>query len=171
MFGVVGAVFEGQDLHYEPDIVRDSLVLVMTPGLYAKYRHLGCGGVAPILALGPREEGSGTRLAMVASLAKLSTFIRCIQSYWCEMPVRWRDVCLLRYGCGHYVSAITVNAELESGSLISSCAAESSNGRLYVVFNRKRSLFPAALKLDRFLKANAQNFSDEVSVLKNTRTG
>jgi len=36
MLGVVGARFDGSDLHFEP-VVSDSLVLVMTPDIYTRH--------------------------------------------------------------------------------------------------------------------------------------
>ena len=39
MLGVVGARFEAAELHFEP-IVGDSLVFVMTPELYSRFRRL-----------------------------------------------------------------------------------------------------------------------------------
>ena len=158
MLGVVGAVFEGQDLHYEP-IVRDSLVLVMTPGLYAKYRHLDVEELLRSLPWVLREEGSGTRLAMAASLAKFGVDIHSLQTVILVRNAGAMARCLSAGMGAAITSAITVNAELESGSLISVALPNLQMDRsFYVVFNRKRSLFPAALKLIDFLKANAQNF-------------
>lgn len=158
MLGVVGAIFEGQDLHFEP-IVRDALVLVMTPGLYAKYRHLGVEELLRSLPWVLREEGSGTRLAMATSLAKFGIDIHSLRAVIVVRNAGAMARCVSAGMGAAITSAITVNAELESGSLISVDLPELKMERsFYVAFNRKRSLFPAAIKLIEYLKTNAQNF-------------
>jgi DNA-binding transcriptional LysR family regulator len=55
-------------------------------------------------------------------------------------------------------SRITVEPELQSGTLVTLDLPELRMERsFYVVFNAKRSLFPAALKLVDYLRINAEN--------------
>jgi DNA-binding transcriptional LysR family regulator len=55
-------------------------------------------------------------------------------------------------------SRITVEPELQSGALVTLDLPELRMERsFYVVFNAKRSLFPAALKLVDYLRINAEN--------------
>jgi DNA-binding transcriptional LysR family regulator len=61
-------------------------------------------------------------------------------------------------------SRVTVSQELESGNLVTLDLPELRMERsFYVVYNTKRSLFPAALKLVDYLKKNAENHARQMS--------
>lgn len=154
MLGVVGAVFEAPDLHFDP-IVTDSLVLAMTPKLYSQYRHLGTVDLLRSLPWVMREEGSGTRVAMAASLAKFGIDIHSLRTVIMVRNAGAMARCLSAGMGAAITSSITVQSELETGSLITvELSGLEMNRFFYVVFSKRRSLFPAALKLIEFLKSS-----------------
>lgn len=155
MLGVVGARFDAPDLHFEP-IVSDSLVLVMTSEIHARYQSLGTEQLLRTLPWIMREEGSGTRLAMAASLAKFDIDIHSLQTVIMVRNAGAVAKCLAAGMGAAITSAVTVAGELASGALIAVTLPELQMERsFYVVHNKKRSLFPAALKLIEFLKSNS----------------
>ncbi|UTF49599.1 selenium metabolism-associated LysR family transcriptional regulator [Desulfomicrobium sp. ZS1] len=159
MLGVVGAVFESPDLHYEK-IASDSLVLVMTPQLFEKYRHLAVEDLLHALPWVLREDGSGTRVAMAESLSRFDIDIHSLRTVIMVRNAGAMARCLSAGMGASITSAITVHHELETGALV----AVDLPGLLlersfHIVFNKKRSLFPAALKLLEFFKNNAQNIA------------
>lgn len=157
MLGVVGAVFESSDLHYEK-IATDSLVLVMTADLYARYRGLEVEELLRALPWVLREDGSGTRVAMAKSLATFGIDIHSLRGVIIVRNAGAMAKCLSAGMGASITSAITVREELASGALVAvDLPGLLLNRSFHVVYNRKRSLFPAALKLIDFLKNNAQN--------------
>jgi len=157
MLGVVGGHFEAPDLHFEP-IATDSLMLVMTPALKERYAHLGAEELLRSLPWVMREEGSGTRMAMAASLAGFSIDVNSLRTVMMVRNAGAMARCLSAGMGAAITSAITVAPELRSGQLVSvDLPGLQMNRSFYVVFNTRRSLFPAALKLIEYLKNNAEN--------------
>lgn len=156
MLGVVGARFEAADLHFEP-IATDSLVLVMTPALRDRYGHLDTVDLLRSLPWVMREEGSGTRMAMAASLAGFAVDLGSLRTVMMVRNAGAMARCLSAGMGAAITSAITVAQELESGALVTLELPElHMERRFYVVFNTRRSLFPAATKMIEFLKTNAE---------------
>lgn len=157
MLGVVGGHFEAPDLHFEP-IATDSLMLVMTPALKERYAHLGAEELLRSLPWVMREEGSGTRMAMAASLAGFSIDVNSLRTVMMVRNAGAMARCLSAGMGAAITSAITVAPELRSGQLVSvDLPGLQMKRSFYVVFNTRRSLFPAALKLIEYLKNNAEN--------------
>lgn len=157
MLGVVGGHFEAPDLHFEP-IATDSLVLAMTPALKERYAHLGAEELLRSLPWVMREEGSGTRMAMAASLAGFSIDVNSLRTVMMVRNAGAMARCLSAGMGAAITSAITVAQELRSGQLVSvDLPGLQMKRSFYVVFNTRRSLFPAALKLIEYLKNNAEN--------------
>ena len=157
MLGVVGGHFEAPDLHFEP-IATDSLVLVMTPALKERYAHLGAEELLRSLPWVMREEGSGTRMAMASSLASFSIDVNSLRTVMMVRNAGAMARCLSAGMGAAITSAITVAPELRSGQLVSvDLPGLQMKRSFYVVFNTRRSLFPAALKLIEYLKNNAEN--------------
>lgn len=157
MLGVVGACFDAPDLHFEP-IAMDSLVLVMTPQLRARHGGHDTRALLRGLPWVMREEGSGTRMAMAASLARFDLDIHSLRTVMMVRNAGAMARCLASGMGAAITSAITVAPELASGALVAVDLPELHMDRsFYVVFNTRRSLFPAALKLIDFLKTNAEN--------------
>ena len=157
MLGVVGGHFEAPDLHFEP-IATDSLMLVMTPALKERYAHLGAEELLRSLPWVMREEGSGTRMAMAASLSGFSIDVNSLRTVMMVRNAGAMARCLSAGMGAAITSAITVAPELRSGQLVSvDLPGLQMNRSFYVVFNTRRSLFPAALKLIEYLKNNAEN--------------
>jgi LysR family transcriptional regulator, transcriptional activator of the cysJI operon len=160
MLGVVGAVFESPELQFEK-IASDSLVLTMTPKLYEAHRHLPVEELLRALPWVLREEGSGTRVAMAESLSTFGIDIHSLRAVIIVRNAGAMSRCLSAGMGASITSAITVQGELDSGTLI---AVELPGLRLdrsfHVVYNKKRSLFPAAIKLIEFLKTNAPLISE-----------
>lgn len=154
MLGVVGAHFEAPDLHFEP-IITDSLVMVMSPAIHARYCNLGTVELLRALPWIVREEGSGTRIAMAGSLAKFGIDIHSLHTVIMVRNAGAMARCLASGMGAAITSAVTVSSELASGNLLAVELPGLHMERFfYVVFNKKRSLFPAALKLIDFLKSN-----------------
>jgi len=157
MLGVVGGHFEAPDLHFEP-IATDSLMLVMTPALKERYAHLGAEELLRSLPWVMREEGSGTRMAMAASLAGFSIDVNSLRTVMMVRNAGAMARCISAGMGAAITSAITVAPELRSGQLVSvDLPGLQMKRSFYVVFNTRRSLFPAALKLIEYLKNNAEN--------------
>lgn len=157
MLGVVGGHFEAPDLHFEP-IATDSLMLVMTPALKERHAHLGAEELLRSLPWVIREEGSGTRMAMSRSLAGFSIDVNSLRTVMMVRNAGAMARCLSAGMGAAITSAITVAPELRSGQLVSvDLPGLQMKRSFYVVFNTKRSLFPAALRLIEFLKNNAEN--------------
>lgn len=156
MLGVVGARFDIPDLHFEP-MVSDSLVLVMTPGLHERYAHLPTDELLLKLPWVMREEGSGTRVAMAASLARFGMDIHSLKTVIMVRNAGAMARCLSAGMGAAITSAITVSSELTSRVLVNvELPGLEMNRDFHVVFNKRRSLFPAAIRLIEFLKKNAQ---------------
>jgi len=103
-----------------------------------------------------REDGSGTRLAMAASLAKFDIDIHSLRTVIVVRNAGAVAKCLAAGMGAAITSAVTVAEELASGVLVAVHLPELQMERsFYVVYNKKRSLFPAALKLIEFLKSNS----------------
>jgi DNA-binding transcriptional LysR family regulator len=160
MLGVVGAVFESPELQFDT-IASDSLVLTMSPRLYESHRHLSVEDLLRALPWVLREEGSGTRVAMAESLSKFGIDIHSLRAVIMVRNAGAMSRCLSAGMGASITSAITVQGELDSGTLV---AVELPGLRMdrsfHVVYNKKRSLFPAAIKLIEFLKANAPQISE-----------
>ena len=157
MLGVGGGHFEAPDLHFEP-IATDSLMLVMTPALKERYAHLGAEELLRSLPWVMPEEGSGTRMAMAASLAGFSIDVNSLRTVMMVRNAGAMARCLSAGMGAAITSAITVAPELRSGQLVSvDLPGLQMKRSFYVVFNTRRSLFPAALKLIEYLKNNAEN--------------
>ncbi|WP_028576608.1 selenium metabolism-associated LysR family transcriptional regulator [Desulfomicrobium escambiense] len=157
MLGVVGGHFESPDLHFEP-IATDSLVLVMTPALRDRTAHLPPEELLRSLPWVMREEGSGTRMAMAASLAGFSIDVNSLRTVMMVRNAGAMARCLSAGMGAAITSAITVGPELRTGRLVAlDLPGLQMERSFYVVFNTKRSLFPAALKLIEYLKNNAEN--------------
>lgn len=155
MLGVVGAHFEAPDLQFEP-IATDSLALVMSSEIHARFGHLETEDLLRALPWIVREEGSGTRIAMAASLAKFGIDIHSLHTVIMVRNAGAMARCLASGMGAAITSVVTVSSELDSGKLIAVDLLGLHMERFfYVVFNKKRSLFPAALKLIDFLKSNA----------------
>lgn len=154
MLGVVGAHFDAPDLHFEP-ILTDSLVMVMSPDIHSRYFHLETSELLRALPWIVREEGSGTRIAMAASLAKFGIDIHSLHTVIMVRNAGAMARCLASGMGAAITSAVTVSGEIASGNLVAvSLPGLHMERFFYVVFNKKRSLFPAALKLIEFLKSN-----------------
>ncbi|GAB1411078.1 selenium metabolism-associated LysR family transcriptional regulator [Desulfovibrionales bacterium] len=155
MLGVVGAVLDSAELVYEP-ILQDRLVLVMTPGLY---RRFSCSDTAELLRSLPwvmREEGSGTRLAMITGLARLGIDVRDLKSVITVRNAGVMSRCIQAEMGAGITSASTVQSLLEKGLLVAVTVPNLCLERhFYIVYNKRRTLFPAALRLIDFLKRHA----------------
>lgn len=154
MVGIVGTNTNMVDLVFDP-ILDDSLVLVMAPQLCEKYAHLATDDFLRSVPWVLREEGSGTRSAMERSLAQFHIPIHELTT---SITVRNAGALVrcVRAGMGATItSAITVSSCLSDGSLASiELPGLHLERSFYVVYNMRRSLFPAALKLIDFLKTN-----------------
>lgn len=156
MLGIVGARFDACELHFEP-IVTDSLVLVMTPELKARFGHLETAELLRSLPWVMREEGSGTRMAMAAALAGFSIDIGALRTVMMVRNAGAMARCLAAGMGAAITSAVTVEPDLRSGALIAlDVPGLCMERNFFVVFNTRRSLFPAAVKLIEFLKTNAE---------------
>lgn len=160
MLGVVGGTFGGADLEYIP-LMKDALVLVMTPELRARYADDSPELLVRKLPWVMREEGSGTRAAMETALAHLG-----LSAQELRMSILVRNAgamarCLEAGMGAGITSAVTVREALRAGRLTAvrwpSLRMERS---FYAVFHKKRSLFPAVAKLIEFLKTTAKNIED-----------
>jgi DNA-binding transcriptional LysR family regulator len=103
MLGVVGAVFDSPDLHYEK-IASDSLVLVMTPQLYRKSSQSASGRSAASLAMGSargRIGHAGGHGRKPGKVRHRHPFL-CAGSSWCAMPAPC-PVSFSRDGGLHYL--------------------------------------------------------------------
>lgn len=157
MLGVVGAIFESPELHFEK-IASDSLVLVMTPELYAAHQRLAVEDLLQALPWVMREEGSGTRVAMSESLSRFGLDINALRGVIIVRNAGAMAKCLAAGMGASITSAVTVHSELASGALVAvDLPGLELDRSFYVVYNKKRSLFPAATKLIEFLKNNVQN--------------
>jgi DNA-binding transcriptional LysR family regulator len=160
MLGVVGAVFESPELQFEK-IASDSLILTMTPKLYESHRHLPVEALLRALPWVLREEGSGTRVAMAKSLAKFGIDIHSLRAVIIVRNAGAMSRCLSAGMGASITSAITVQGELDSGALVAvELPGLQMDRSFHVVYNKKRSLFPAAIKLIEFLKKNAPQISE-----------
>lgn len=159
MLGVVGGIFRGTDLEYLP-LANDSLRLVMRSDIYARYEHLPADQFLMSLPWVMREEGSGTRVAMSSSLARFGIDIQSLRSVIVVRNAVAMTRCLAAGMGAAITSALTVSAELESGSLISvDLPGLQMDRSFYVVFNKRRSLFPAVVKLIDFLQSNVTDIT------------
>lgn len=157
MLGVVGAIFDSAELQYEK-IATDSLVLVMTPDMYAAHQTLPVEELLRALPWVLREEGSGTRVAMVESLTRFGLDINALRGVIIVRNAGAMAKCLAAGMGASITSAVTVHDELASGALVAvDLPGLQLERSFYVVYNKKRSLFPAAIRLIEFLKSNAQN--------------
>lgn len=156
MLGVVGTKCDAADLVFDP-IVQDCLVLVMAPRVHANYAHLPTDEFLRSVPWILREEGSGTRDAMERSLSR---FQISVQALGASITVRNAGAMArcVRAGMGAAItSALTVADSLRDGSLVSIELPGLRMERFfYVVHNKRRSLFPAALKLIAYLKSSMQ---------------
>ncbi len=159
MLGVVGTKCDIADLVFEP-IVQDCLALVMAPRVYERHAHLATDAFLRSVPWVLREEGSGTRDAMERSLARFQIPMQALTP---SITVRnaGATVRCVRAGMGAAItSAITVTDSLQDGSLVSiDLPGLRMERSFYVVHNRRRSLFPAALKLIDYLKSSIQPFA------------
>lgn len=154
MLGVVGGVFEGYDLQFEP-IIQDSLVLAMTPGLYSSFQHYDGFELLQQLPWIMREEGSGTRSAMSKSLSFHGLNIDALKTVIMVRNAGAVARCLLSGMGAAITSFITIHDEIKAGRLITvDLPGFEMNRSFYIVFNKRRSLFPAALRLIEFLKSD-----------------
>jgi DNA-binding transcriptional LysR family regulator len=117
MLGVVGGRYDAAELHFEP-VVGDSLVLVMTPEIRARYIHLGTEELLRSIPWVMREEGSGTRKAMAASLAGLGIDITTLRTVILVRNAGAMARCLSAGMGAAITSRVTVSQELESGNLV-----------------------------------------------------
>lgn len=157
MLGVVGARYETADLQFVP-IVGDSLVFVMTPELRERFRKMATEDILRNVPWVMREDGSGTRMAMSTSLARLGIDMASLRTVIMVRNAGAMARCLSSGMGAAITSRITVEPELQSGTLVTLDLPELRMERsFYVVFNAKRSLFPAALKLVDYLRINAEN--------------
>jgi DNA-binding transcriptional LysR family regulator len=157
MLGVVGARYETADLQFVP-IVGDSLVFVMTPELRDRFRKMATEDILRNVPWVMREDGSGTRMAMSTSLARLGIDMASLRTVIMVRNAGAMARCLSSGMGAAITSRITVEPELQSGALVTLDLPELRMERsFYVVFNAKRSLFPAALKLVDYLRINAEN--------------
>lgn len=153
MIGIVGGVLNTPELVYEP-MFQDTLVLVMTPELQQRIVRCDTDTFLRSLPWVMREEGSGTRLAMASGLARLGIDVRALKA---TITVRNASVMsrCIQSGMGAAVtSSLTVQDSLDDGRLV---AVNVPGLRLercfYIVHNKRRTLFPAAVKLIEFLSS------------------
>lgn len=155
MLGVVGGKHDLPDLRFV-QILQDSLVLVMTPELYEMHKHLDASAMLMALPWVLREEGSGTRAAMCASLEKIGLDCSSLKTVMMVRNAGAMARCLSAGMGASITSKTTVQAELDQGILVAVDVPDLILERaFYAVYNAKRSLFPAALKLIDFLKTSA----------------
>lgn len=156
MLGVVGGLSESTDLQFEA-ILHDSLVVVMAPSIYAQYQHLDPLEMLKALPWVMREEGSGTRAAMSVGFDRLQIDVHALRTVMMVRNAGAMALCLSAGMGAGVTSRTTISSSLTNGSLVTlDIPGLSLNRSFYVVYNKKRSLFPAALKLIDFLKqANA----------------
>jgi len=155
MLGIVGAALTSPELAYEP-LMDDQLALVMHPDLYQKFSHLSGQELLVSLPWVFREEGSGTRLAMVRALTDLGIDMQHLRHVIMVRNAGAMAKCILSGIGAGITSKHTVADALNQNQLV----AVDMPGLLiertfYVVYNKRRSLFPAALKLIDFLKSEA----------------
>jgi DNA-binding transcriptional LysR family regulator len=162
MVGVVGGIFDSPDLHFEP-IAEDRLVLVMAPALYNEFSHLHGVDFLTQLPWIMREDGSGTKAAMESSLRQAGVIFDMLK---CTIVVRNAGAMAqcLAFGMGAAITSyVTVHHHVQSGEL---CVVDIPDLQMkrffYVVFNKRRSLFPAALRLIDYLKSNLMHNSKQV---------
>lgn len=154
MLGLVGGLVASQGLVFLP-VLKDSLVLVLARDLYEKYAHLPLPELMQTVPWVMREEGSGTRQAAATWLNKVGLSISGLRE---AIIVRNAGVMLecVRLGMGAAITSyVTVHSEIEQGNLVSVDTGNRSIERqFYIVYSKKRTLPPAALKLIEYLKRN-----------------
>jgi DNA-binding transcriptional LysR family regulator len=149
MLGVVGGTFGGPDLEY------------VTPELRAEYADETPEQLVRKLPWVMREEGSGTRAAMETALARQG-----LSTQELQMSILVRNAgamarCLEAGMGAGITSAVTVREALRAGRLTAvTWPGLHMERSFYVVFHKKRSLFPAAAQLIEFLKTTAKNIED-----------
>lgn len=157
MIGIVGSVLDTPELIYEP-MLQDTLVLVMTPELKERFAQCDTDAFLRSLPWVMREEGSGTRLAMVSGLAKLGIDVRSLNV---TITVRNASVMsrCIQAGMGAAItSALTVQNFLDDGRLVAVDVSGLDLERcFYIVYNKRRTLFPAAVKLIEYLKTHTNH--------------
>lgn len=152
MLGVVGAVLDTPELTYEP-ILQDRLVLVMTPELQRRFANTDTKTMLFTLPWIMREEGSGTRMAMVSALARLDIDVRELKSVITVRNAGAMSRCIQAGMGAGITSASTVQRALNTGRLIAVNVPDLSLERyFYVVYNKRRTLFPAAVCMIEFLQ-------------------
>lgn len=152
MFGVVGEIIEGFELNFDV-MMKDVLVLVVSRSLYNKFRHLSLLEMLYAVPWVMREEGSGTRIATAKALSKLGVDMALLNpSVVVRNAVAMSECLRLGMGAG-ITSYLTVGDDVISGNLISVELGENIMQRnFYLVYNKKRTLIPAAIKLMEYLK-------------------
>ncbi|MDY0275268.1 MAG: selenium metabolism-associated LysR family transcriptional regulator [Desulfomicrobium sp.] len=154
MLGLVGGLVTSQGLIFLP-VLKDSLVLVMAHDLYQKYAHLSLHDLMLTVPWVVREEGSGTRQAAGTWLNKVGLSFSGLRE---AIIVRNAGVLLecVRLGMGAAITSyVTVRSEIKDGSLVSVDIGHNSIERqFYIVYNKKRTLLPAAQKLIKHLQHN-----------------
>lgn len=160
MLGIVGGLVASQGLVFVP-VLKDSLALVMAPGLYQRYAQLALVDMIQALPWVMREEGSGTRLAAATWLTKLGVNISNLHQ---AIIVRNAGVMVecANLGMGAAITSyLTVRSDIEQGNLVSVDIGDNIIERkFYIVYNKKRTLLPAAKKLIEFLKKDLRPASD-----------
>jgi len=157
ILGVVGTRKDAFDLEFD-FMADDSLVLVMHSRIYEKFRHLSGDIFLKSVPWVLREEGSGTRVAMEKSLANIQLSIHELNI---AITVR-NSVAMarcVRAGMGAAItSSITVADGLNDNTLVSiDLPGMSMERSFYIVYNKRRSLFPAAVRLIDYFKSRSSD--------------
>lgn len=152
MLGVVGGLVATQGMHFEP-VLGDALVLVLAQDLYQRYAHLPLLEMIQSVPWIVREEGSGTRMAAANGLAKLGINISSLHQAIIVRNANLMVECL-KLGMGAAITSyLTVRDEIAAGTLVNvDIGANSIDRKFYIVYNKKRTLHPAAKKLIEFLR-------------------
>lgn len=160
VLGVVGGMFGGADLEYVP-LVRDTLVLAMTPELRDRYESEDAESMIRALPWVMREEGSGTRAAMDMALSHLGLDARALRASILVRNAGAMARCLEAGMGAGITSAVTLQDALRSGRLVAVHLPGLRMERsFYAVTHKRRSLFPAAVKLIEFLRVNLHTIED-----------
>ncbi|MDD2218473.1 MAG: selenium metabolism-associated LysR family transcriptional regulator [Desulfoplanes sp.] len=156
MLGMVGSATEHPDLHFEPVLV-DELILVGAPGVF---RGMSSCSMDKLLAFPwiMREAGSGTRNALERSLRRFSIDISGLRTAIQVQNTQAMLGCILA-GVGVCVtSRMVVAPYLHRGELETIPIEGLQMSRdFYIVFHKKRELFPATQKLIAFLTSALRN--------------
>lgn len=160
MVGVVGTVLDAQDVHFE-SLLRDKLVFVLPRILYKKYSSLETVQMLRSVSWVMREDGSGTRAAMLRSIENFSLNLGELNIAITVRNASAMSRCVSSGIGAAITSYISVKEYIQAGDVVVVERDDLCLERMfYLVYSKKRTLFPAALRLVDFLKTTMRSAID-----------